>query len=167
MSMHCFHPLFVILEDYSTLRGHTLFYLSILSEGNTMGYILLGILGTVLLLLAYQQFHKRRNFLRDAEKTTATIHVEQVGGDRMFRATYSYKTKAKEDIHYVGKVQSSANIWKNTPTAEIAYPASQPQKMVIISYWGAFTPVVILACFGTVFFLLGLGSLLCNYFLGF
>lgn len=120
-------------------------------------------IGAALLFAAYKLLQNRLTFLRNAQKASATVTVEQVRdsrGDAMYKPTYHYTTASKEAIRFESRHTSRKNTWENISTIDIFYDAANPQKMIVLSYWQAFGFVIALTAVGLISLLTGISIFL-------
>jgi hypothetical protein len=130
--------------------------------------ITLGV-GVLIIVIALFVFKQSLNFLKTAQRAEAVVVdiKKKVGGKggTMYTPVFGFKTLDNREITYTPNWSSSYTSWKIGDVATIAYDADNPEKVRLVTYFGAFSLAIILLAIAMPLIVVGGGYYLAQPFL--
>ena len=126
-----------------------------------MIHALLLLVGLVLMSIAYGQFQRTMNLLKNGERAKARV-LELVesrsrSDGTSYRPVFEFVTKANEVKRFVYDVSSSPPAWQVGEEADVIYNPARPEQARLVGYWGLFIASIILAAVAAPFLVIGGG----------
>ena len=120
--------------------------------------------GLVLLLIAFLMLQKSFSFIKQGQKTKATvvdlINYRNSDGHLMYKPVYQFVTTHNEEIIYESSVASNPPARQVGDEVSVIYDRNNPQSMVVVSYFGLFSWTIILTAVAMPFIVIGGGYFL-------
>jgi len=133
-----------------------------------MGYTFTLAIGILFLVFSLILFNRSVQFLQTGGRATATvIRLESTSGKKnsSVRPIFSFTTITNQEITYVHSVSSYPPAWKIGEQATIVYDQNKPERVKLLTYFGAFGWAIMLMAFAMPMIVIGGGyHLLQPYF---
>lgn len=134
-----------------------------------MIYTIFLTVGLILFSIAMYLFQRSLSFMKTGFRTEATIISFKKSrgskGGTLYTPIYQFTTETGQAIEYSDNVASSNPDGNVNDQVPLVYDRDNPNKAMILSYWGAFRATVILLAIGMPFVVIGGGYFASKVFL--
>jgi Protein of unknown function (DUF3592) len=132
-----------------------------------MGYAISLAIGIVLVLISLFFLSNSLAFIRKGSQTMATVvELEKItdgDGDTTYRAIFQYKTSKGRKLVYKQRGATSSPIWSVGEQATVCYDPNNPEKVKLLTSFGAFGVTIILLATAMPFIVIGGGYFLAKF----
>ena len=133
-----------------------------------MLYNILLSIGIITFLISAFILKKSLSFLKESDRAVGkVIEIQKVDGTDgvTYKPIFKFTTRLNQEIIYEYPFSSSPSTWNLTDEATLAYDPNNPDKVKILTYFGAFGWSVILMAIAMPLIVIGGGYHLSRYIL--
>ena len=133
-----------------------------------MWYTITLIIGIILFIAASKFLKDRLAFLKNGERTVATVidmeRSSSSDGGYTYKPIFKFSTHKKEEIIYTGYFATSPPAWEVGEEAAVVYTADNPNEIKVLTYFGTFGLPIILFAISMPFLVIGAGYFITQNF---